>query len=319
MADQRIEELKRHLEADPSDVQAQIQLIQARARVEGSSAYLGCLQDRLIWKQCSELVQDFAVKEVEERLSPDYSLLETRRYDCAGLSHRIASFIHAKSGLILNLIPGGCFIMGDDNSGYENERPAHQAKIDPLLIGRFPVRQSCWDRIGGEDEREFLGSDIPIDSVSWNECQDWLVKAGGSLRLPSEAEWEYACRGGSTTQYFWGEEMDNAYCWYSENCRSDGKQTTDVSLHFDTKSWNSFGLVDMSGHIWEWCLDQWKEHYRNGPFNALPQSGSKTTRVGRGGGWRNFASSCRSAYRFKIKPSKRRNVLGFRVARSLSL
>jgi formylglycine-generating enzyme required for sulfatase activity len=128
---------------------------------------------------------------------------------------------------LLNLIPGGTFQMGDGESEYEWERPAHRVMIKPMLIGRFPVRQAEWTRFSekkstwfgfsndSENPSEFKGPDNPVESVSWDDVQNWLKKAGGGLRLPSESEWEYACRGtghpaGTTTQYFWGAEMDDS-------------------------------------------------------------------------------------------------------------
>lgn len=324
MTDQRIEALKRQLETDPSDVQAQVQLIQARAHVEGSSVYLDCLQDRLIWNQCSEFVQDFAVKVVEERLSPDYSLFETRSYECAGVSHRIASFIHAKSGLVLHLIPGGSFRMGSNyrvnlsGSMYRSleETPTHAAVVKPFLIGRFPVRQSIWDRIGGEDYRQSAGADLPIEMVSWDSCQNWLKEAGADLRLPSESEWEFACRAGSRGEYFWGESNDS-YAWHGSNSQEFGKGSQSVQIHFELEKWNAFGLVDIAGNVWEWCQDGWEENYKNGPYNSSPRVGYPPERVIRGGSWNFDLRACRSAMRSHDDQRRGDYFIGFRVARSL--
>jgi formylglycine-generating enzyme required for sulfatase activity len=319
MVDQRLEELKRRLAADPKNSQLQCELLNARARVEGSAVFLELLEDRLKWNKSPESVQDMAIAEVKQRLSSDYEWLETRVYGCGGQSHRIASFEHTKTGILLNLIPGGTFQMGDD-SGHKRQKPAHKATIKPMLIGRFPVRQSSWDKVGGEDEREFTGVDLPIDSVSWDDIQSWLKKAGGGLRLPSESEWEYACRSGTTTQYFWGDKMDSSYCWCEVNCYNAGhEQTREVSLHFDQQKWNAFGLVDMSGNVWEWCQDQWLDNYKDGPRNSQPRTSDSSYRVFRGGSWDVNAGDCRSANRYYYTPSYRDDYFGFRVSQDLSL
>jgi formylglycine-generating enzyme required for sulfatase activity len=322
MIDQRLEELKRRLAADPKNSQLQCELLNARARIDGAAVYLEALDDRLIWNQCPEAVQDLAIGEVKQRLRPDYEWQKTQLYSCGGQSHRIATFEHTKTGILLNLIPGGTFQMGDDNSDYEQERPAHKATIKPMLIGRFPVTQDEWPKIGGKNPSEFNGLDKPVETVSWIDVQGWLKKAGGGLRLPSESEWEYACRGtghpaGTTTQYFWGDEMDDSYCWYDVNCYNAGhEQTREVSLHFDQQKWNAFGLVDMSGYVFEWCQDQWIGDYKNGPRDSQPRTSNSSVRVVRGGSWYNYADSCRSARRDDLAPSDRSNNVGFRVSRT---
>jgi formylglycine-generating enzyme required for sulfatase activity len=322
MVDQRLEDLKRRHEADPDNVLLQLKLINARARVEGSSVYLEPLDDRLKWNECSESIQNLAITAVGQNLDPDYEWLETQVYSCAGISHRIASFTHLKSGLILNLVPGGTFIMGDDKSGFEEEGPAHEVRVKPLLIGRFPVRQSCWDKFGGDDERAFEGPHLPMDSVSWDDCQAWLNKAGGNvetgiLRLPSETEWEYACRAGSTTEYSWGDEMDDSFCWYDKNCYEVVKKTQNVTSHFESGKCNSFGLVDMSGNISEWCQDWFVDSYRRTPRDSQPFSEKGGYRVIRGGSWVYDAQDCRSANRYNITPTNGGFDLGLRVARSI--
>ena len=371
MDDQRLEDLRRRLEADPSNAQLQLELLNARARIEGASVYLELLEDRLKWNQHSHALQDQAILEVERRLGEEYLLeriLEkksfwsflpwkhsqtgtstesnevnptefhekselARIYSCNGHSHRIASFKHIKSGLILNLIPGGSYIMGDDKSPNPDEKPTEKITMEPLLIGRFPVTQSCWDRIGGDDNRKYNGPDLPMEGVSWEDCQKWLKNAGGSgdtqsLRLPKEAEWEYSCRAGSTTQYFWavrgsGEEMDNSYCWYHKNCYDLGKKTQKVTEHFEKKKWNSFGLVDMSGNVREWCEDWYIVDYDDDDddkYDSKYGGGNVEDielRVVRGGSWILNANSCRSAFRYWGYPSQRFDSIGFRVVRNL--
>jgi formylglycine-generating enzyme required for sulfatase activity len=330
MVDQRLEDLKRRQQADPDNTQLQFELLNARARIEGSSVYLELLEDRLKWNACHESVQDMAISFVgKEKLGSSYKHVETKKYSCGGQSHRIATFKHTKTGILLNLIPGGTYIMGDDESDEKNEChrtyimgddesdeknecPGHSVKIKPLLVGFFPVRQSCWDKVGGPAKPTIKGADLPMETVSWDDCQAWLKKAGGGLRLPSESEWEYACRAGSTTQHFWGNDFDESYCWYGGNSNN---KTHDVRAH-DGKE-NAFGLVDMSGNVWEWCQDWYVGSYLRTPRDSQPFSEKGSTRVVRGGSWVSAASYCRSAYRNYNTPTGRHYNIGFRAVRTL--
>ena len=323
MVDQRLEDLKRRQQADPDNTQLQFELLNARARIEGATVYLELLEDRLKWNACHESVQDMAISFVgKEKLGSLYKHVETKKYSCGGQSHRIASFKHIETGILLNLIPGGTYVMGDDK-GEAWERPAHKATIKPMLIGRFPVTQEEWQKIGGKNPSRFKGAGKPVEEVSWDDVQGWLKKAGDGLRLPSESEWEYACRSGTQTQYFWavphrrtdgsGDKINGDYCWYDEN---SGDATHPVTAHANKT--NAFGLVDMSGHVWEWCQDDWVDDYKNGPGNSQPRSGDGSYRVIRGGSWNYDASYCRSAFRSNLTPTVRFFIIGFRVARTCS-
>jgi len=310
MADRQIENLRRQLEADPEDAQAQLDLAHARARLEGSSIFLEPLNDRLEWNKCSEPIQDLTINAVAERLKPDYEWLETQVYSCANSSHRIGSFTHLKSGLILNLLPGGSFVMGE-----RGWFPQKTCKSSPFLLGRFPVRQSCWDKVGAFDERGFFGPDRPIEGVSWKDCQAWLDKAGGELIFPSEMAWEYACRAGADTGYFWGANEDNSYFWHSQN----SEQKTHAVTKHETK-WNSFGLRDMSGHVNEWCHDNWTVNYSSDGRFRRDSFGPRAIRdedykIIRGGSWVKPAIACRSGMIQRCLITGRSHVIGFRAAR----
>ncbi|MDF1664659.1 MAG: formylglycine-generating enzyme family protein [Planctomycetota bacterium] len=281
------------------------------------------LSDRTKWQDAKNIgLMNASILWVEKKLGDDYQLIKengklTKKYTCAGIDHYIATFRHLKSGLLLNLIPGGKFNMGS-NSGSSNEKPVHEVTIKPILIGRHEVRQSAWDKVGGTDTRSFKGPDLPIESTSWDDAQAWLKKAGGGLRLPSESEWEYACRGGSTTVYYWGDTMDDSYCWYKKNCWDLGKKTTQsVTSHFVTKKWNSFGLVDMSGNVYEWCQDWYIENYGRTPRDSKAFFGKGALRVYRGGGWFFNAPNYRSAVRATTMSYTRSYDAGFRVVRTL--
>lgn len=214
---------------------------------------------------------------------------------------------------MLNLIPGGTYFMG--SNARTDEQPVHKVTIKPLLIGRFELRQSCWNKVA-ETSKKVGAANEPVHSVSFADCQAWLREAGSDLRLPSEAEWEYACRSSSTTSYFWGDTINSDYLWFNENKNLRGKQSA-VTSHFQSKKWNAFGLVDMSGNVWEWCQDEWVGNYNQGPSNSQHRSGDPRLRVARGGSWLATATDCRSARRGNFAVAARDSSLGFRVAKSL--
>lgn len=272
------------------------------------------LKDRRHWQALSVSKQDLIVKEVERMLGAEYSWVGTKQYRCHGESNRIASFKHKKTGVLLNLVPGGSYSMGS-NSGRPNEQPVHKVQVKAMLIGKYEVTQAEWARVVSQNPSFFKAPAKPVEMVSWNDVvKKWLPKAGGGLRLPSESEWEYACRAGSTTRYFWGETMDPSYCWYKGSSR---RKTYAVTRH--SEKTNAFGLVDMSGNVIEWCQDNWIASYKNGPYDHSARFSSSSYRVLRGGGWRFTAEFCRSALRYYYTPASRNSNIGFRVVKSLDL
>ena len=156
------------------------------------------------------------------------------------------------------------------------------------------------------------GANHPVQNISWDKCQEFCRRTG--LRLPSEAEWEYACRAGTTSKYYWGDSMDGCYAWYSDN---SGYETHAVGK----KEANAFGLYDMSGNVWEWCQDWYDSDYYSNGDNATPTGPSTgSVRVLRGGGcYHHDATYCRSAYRSGDSPGRRDSDLGLRVAAPVPL
>ena len=234
-------------------------------------------------------------------------------------------------GLDLVSIPGGSFQMGSaEGKGEANERPQHSVTVKPFLIGKYPVTQAQWKRAAAlpkvqtdldSDPAGFKGENRPIEQVSWHDaiefCARLSQKTRREYRLPTEAEWEYACRAGTSTPFHFGDTIttglanyDGNYTWASAPKGNYRKQTTDVGRFFP----NAFGLHDMHGNVWEWCLDRWHSDYKGAPINesAWITNGS-SSRLLRGGSWFNNPRLCRSANRSGYDPDVRYNGLGFRV------
>lgn len=249
------------------------------------------LANRDLWAQASPEVQDKAIAKVTKSLGAAYVLVSAKEYECGKLKHRIATYRHEKSGLLLRLIPGGVYQMGDE--GYTKKR-----RVKAMLIGAFEVRQSCWDKIGGENKRDKTGADWPVNHVSWDDAVAWLKKAGDGLRLPSVVEWEYACRAGTASEHFWGDGAGADYCWHDKNSGGTFHKVTEHS-----EKTNAFGLADTSGNLFEWCDDM--------------LSATSTLRAYSGGKFQGDLYDCRSAKRGGNVPDTRSPWVGFRVARSI--
>jgi formylglycine-generating enzyme required for sulfatase activity len=235
-----------------------------------------------------------------------------------------------------DLVPvtGGTFTMGwqsgRDGSGDDDEKPAHQVSVRNFSIGRYEVTQAQWRAVMGGDPPELhnKGCDqCPVERVSWNDIQDFLKKlnslTGKQYRLPTEAEWEYAARGGAQSRgylYSGGNDLD-AVAWYDGNAKSgntNGAQKTTRPV--GGKKANELGLYDMSGNVWEWCADDWHSNYVAAPTDgrAWVDSPRGAYRVNRGGSWNLNAGLCRVSSRFHSTPGDGNVYLGFRLAASPS-
>ena len=222
-------------------------------------------------------------------------------------------------GVTFNMIKveGGTFTMGatpEMTDPEDDEKPTHQVTLSPYYIGETEVTQGLWKAVMGNNPSFFKGDNLPVERVSWDDCQVFIAKlnrlTGKKFRLPTEAEWEYAARGGnksSHTQYSGSSSLDDV-AWYLNN---SGNKTHPVK----TMEANELGIYDMSGNVWEWCQD-WKGSYSSGVQNnpTGPESGSR--RVSRGGSWFNFTRHCRSSYRIYNTPGNRIDTLGFRLVLS---
>ena len=225
---------------------------------------------------------------------------------------------------VLVSLPRGSFTMGS-NSGDPSEKPAHQVSIaKPFAIGKYEVTVEQWDACvdaGGCQKTGDNGRarNSPARDVSWDDAQQyvkWLGKTTGkAYRLPTEAEWEYAARGGTSTRYWWGEQMRAGMA----NCKECGDPwQKDAPASAGSFAANPYGLHDVNGSVWEWVADCWHNSYKGAPADGHAwEETNCRTRVIRGGSWREGASYMPSSTRFKYDASVRHSQNGFRVARTL--
>ena len=213
----------------------------------------------------------------------------------------------------LVLVPGGTFMMGSEE--YDGEKPIHQVTVPTFTIGKFPVTQELWMAVMGDNPSRFIGPKRPVEQVSWDDTQLFFKKInldrrllpGQGFRLPTEAEWEYAARGGQESgsyQYAGGDKPDEVG-WYGENSHGETKP---VGL----KMGNELGLHDLSGNLEEWCEDSWHRYYKGAPQDGSAWVDEKGVRVKRGGSWYHPPRYCRSSSRIGRAPDSR-DFIGFRV------
>ncbi|MGB3491637.1 MAG: SUMF1/EgtB/PvdO family nonheme iron enzyme [Elainellaceae cyanobacterium] len=242
-------------------------------------------------------------------------------------------------------VPSGSFWMGQTESetqelicqfGKEKyqqyfayELPRHQVNVSSFFMGRAPVTQAQYEAVMGTnpamkyDNEKFVAPNKPVVGVSWNDaiafCERLSEQTGNTYRLPSEAEWEYACRAGTTTPFYFGETItpdlanyDGNYTYGSGSKGIYRQKTTDVGS-FPA---NRLGLYDMHGNVWEWCFDQWHKDYQGAPADGNPWNvdGEGDYRIVRGGSWYNDPRLCRSASRYRNDPDFVNNDIGFRVS-----
>ena len=225
-------------------------------------------------------------------------------------------------GMKLRLIPAGEFMMGSpatESDRRDNETQHRVSITKPFYMGVTEVTQEQYQKVMGTNPSGFQGPQNPIERVTWADAVEFCRKlsampaektAGHVYRLPTEAEWEYACRSGTTTSYSFGDSESElgAYAWYKDN---SGKTTHPVG----GKKPNAWGLYDMHGNVWEWCQD-WYGPYPGGSATDPIGVTSGSYRVFRGGSWYGYARGCRSANRSRDTPGHRDYDLGFRVLRS---
>ncbi len=230
-------------------------------------------------------------------------------------------------------IPAGRFYMGSPDSEegrYDSEGPQREVTVPGFFMGRYAVTQAQYEQIMGTNPANFKGAEqsdrlwLPVEQVSWDDAQEFCRRLssqkGKQYRLPSEAEWEYACRAGTSTPFHFGETLtpDLAnYNWTSSYAsgptRSSYPTETMVVNSFYP---NAFGLYQMHGNVWEWCEDIWHDNYEGAPRDgsAWVTGGDAESRLLRGGSWGLYPRRCRSAFRGRNLPDLQYGFYGFRLA-----
>ena len=229
---------------------------------------------------------------------------------------------NAPNGMVF--IKGGCFVMGNDYT-QEDEKPEHEVCLNDFYMDKFEVTQARWENLMGFNPSKFIGADLPVEQVNYENVQKFIKKSDGACRLPSEAEWEYAARGGADKRYFWGNMVNENYTWYEDN--------SDQSTHpVGSKAPNQYGLYDMMGNVWEWVNDWYEPYYKirtkDNPIG--PQAGE--SKIVRGGSFTSSAGALRITNRVWLHPKNKvfpkvttygqimnevYNYIGFRCTKSI--
>ena len=241
--------------------------------------------------------------------------VDTLTTDTVAFANDVQTFTVNGVSFDMVRVEGGTFTMGataeQENEADDDEKPAHEVTLDSYYIGKTEVTQALWEAVMGDNPSEFIGPNRPVECVSWDDCQSFIAKlnekTGKTFRLPTEAEWEYAARGGNKSQgykYSGSNDLDEV-AWYYNN---SGSQTHDVA----TKRPNELGLYDMSGNVWEWCSD-WYGDYNSASQTNPTGPSSGTYRVLRGGSWNYNVRLCRVSYRSYLNPANRINYCGLRL------
>jgi formylglycine-generating enzyme required for sulfatase activity len=305
--------------------QLKVQLDEKRQEVES-------LEARLAQLQGGNKAVDVPDKEIDKYLMATLTIQKEQR---------TAQYFREKLGdkieLDMILVYGGNFLMGspETEEGHNNnESPQHPVNVKSFFLGHYPVTQAQWrivaetyDQVNIElnpDPSQFKGSKRPVEQVSWYEAQEYCdrlaKKTKRPYRLPTEAEWEYACRAGTTTPFYFGNtistELVNYYgnYTYANGVKGENRNETTPVDHFDIA--NAWGLYDIHGNVCQWCQDHWHSNYEGAPEDgsAWLTDNSEANRVIRGGCWITDPRNCRSASRHDHSPDGRNFYLGFRVS-----
>lgn len=239
--------------------------------------------------------------------------------DTPTIDSKYNNFKDSITGMEFIFVKGGCFKMGDAfGDGDPDEKPEHEVCIDDFYMGETEITQKQWKEIMGNNPSYVKGwDDCPVENVSWYDAQEYIrrinQKTGKKYRLPTEAEWEYAASSGGKKEKWAGTNNESEikdYAWYWDNSEFRTHQVK-------KKRPNGLGLYDMSGNVWEWCLDLYKEKYYGERRKKNPKGPSKGIyRVLRGGSWLDNPWGARTIVRNWYEPDGLNNVIGFRLAHS---
>jgi len=248
-------------------------------------------------------------------------IIKRKRYQAEMFAENLGEGIE----LEMVSIPGESFLMGspeDEEGRRNNESPQHRVLVPPFFLGKYPVTQIQYEAVMGKNPSLFKGANRPVEQVSWNDATDfcWLLsqKTGKTYRLPSEAEWEYACRAGTTTPFYFGPTITTDLVNYDGNrVYGSGPKGVDRGETTNVGSFppNAFGLYDMHGNVYEWCQDVWHQNYNGASTDGSAWESGRDSycRMLRGGSWGNYPRNCRCANRLWLDANYCFNNWGFRV------
>jgi formylglycine-generating enzyme required for sulfatase activity len=287
-------------------------------------------------KKCKKKLKRSELAQQLKQLKQERSLLKIRVNELEDVERKKQHELDKQTfQLEMMLIPGGTFIMGspkEEENSMDSERPQHEVTIEPFFMGKYQVTQAQWrfvaqlpqvNRELEQDPSHFKGDNRPVEQVSWEDAVEFCDRlsqyTGRTYRLPSEAEWEYACRAGSAKPFAFGDTIttnevnyDGNYTYGNAPKGEYRGRTTPVG----TFQPNAFGLYDMHGNVWEWCQDNWHSNYEGAPTDGnawLDNEESSNRKLLRGGSWFNYPANCRSAFRYDNDLDYRIGNFGFRV------
>ena len=231
------------------------------------------------------------------------------------------------NGITLEMveIPGGTYLMGSTQE--DCELPEHPVKLPTFFMSKYPVTQQQYKAITGVNPSVFKGDQLPVENVSWSNaisfCEELAIQTGRNYTLPSETQWEYACRAGTTTAFHFGEGISSDLVNYNGNYtyalvhKQNFRQKT---VPVGSLMPNAYGLYDMHGNVWEWCLDDWHTNYNGAPDNQTSWVSQRINRwkVVRGGSWNTCPQDCRSASRSLQMFDSAHKDIGFRLVLNIS-
>ncbi|NEN92600.1 MAG: SUMF1/EgtB/PvdO family nonheme iron enzyme [Okeania sp. SIO3H1] len=276
------------------------------------SGFAAAILTRDLWNRFIEKETDPSVQLTKTSIQKFETVTVNAKGETISRSQHQAEVIieNLGNGVTLEMvkIPAGRFLMGspDKEAGrYDNEGPQHYVDVPEFFMGKYPITQVQWQAVMGNNPSKFEGENHPVETVNWYKATEFCQKVsqitGKNYRLPSESQWEYACRAGTTTPFYFGETITTELANYngSEIYASAPKginrgKTTNV----DKFPPNAFGLYDMHGNVWEWCADEWHDNYTGAPTDGSAWlDGNKNRSPLRGGSWSNYPFLCRSAIR----------------------
>jgi len=236
---------------------------------------------------------------------PGFTFTGLRLYECAGISHTVAEYRHDETGIEFNLIPGGSFMMG--STAREEEQPVHRVTLDPFLMAKYECTIGQWKAMTGQFPGYRGNLNFPVSAVTWNEVQQCASRVG--LELPSEAQWEYACRAGTGSTFYFGDDevLMSRYAWYAYSSKWRKHPVGQLKP-------NAFGLYDMLGNVWEWCRDTFHDNYAGAPSDGRAWLGGEDDglRIMRGGGFGSHEGLCNCSVRDADGQGEELESVGFR-------